>query len=173
MELEYELTEDDYIAFNLYYVKHSKTVKQSLFMQRFLPPIIFLIFPFVLFWVTGEFLMVLLISFVLFSVVWIIFYPRYFYGYIKRNVSKLLNEGSNANILGRHVFISTEDGFVEKNRAEQRSGRWSSIERVEENDYYYFLFFSTMNAYIVPKRSFSDKDSQEKFKEMIAKINFQ
>lgn len=136
MELKYELKKDDYLAFNLHYVKHSKTIKQSLFMQRFLTPIIFLILPFVLFWITGEFMIGLFITFALISVIWIVFYPKYFYSQIKRNVKKMLNEGSNDNLLGQHVFISKEDGFIEKNRAEERKVSWSSIERVEENQDY-------------------------------------
>jgi hypothetical protein len=171
MELKYEMTKDDHLAFNLHYVKHSKTIKQSLFIQRFLVPIIFLILPFVLFWMMGEFLIGFLITLALISIVWIVFYPKYFYGHIIRNVKKVLNEGSNDNLLGQHVFISTEDGFIEKNRVGETKIGWSSIERIEENEDYFFLFFSTMNAYIVPKRSFPDKASQEDFKKMIDKAN--
>ena len=171
MELKYEMTKDDHLAFNLHYVKHSKTIKQSLSMQRFLVPFIFLILPFVLFWITGEFLIGFFITFALISVGWIVFYPKYFYGHIIRNVKKVLNEGSNDNLFGQHVFISTEVGFIEKNRAGETKIGWSSIERIEENEDYYFLFFSTMNAYIVPKRSFPDEASQEDFKQMINKAN--
>ncbi|MGE8082038.1 YcxB family protein [Peribacillus loiseleuriae] len=171
MELKYEMTKDDHLAFNLHYVKHSKTIKQSLFMQRFLVPIIFLILPFVLFWMIGEFLIGFFITFALISIVWIVFYPKYFYGHIIRNVKKVLNEGSNDNLLGQHVFISTEDGFIEKSRVGETKIGWSSIERIEENEDYFFLFISTMNAYIVPKRSFPDKASQEDFKKMIDKAN--
>lgn len=167
MELKYKMTKDDYLAFNLHYVKHSKTIKQSLFMQRFIAPIIFLILPLVLFWMTGEFLIGFFITFVLISVIWIVFYPKYFFGHIKRNVKKALNEGSNDNLIGQHVFTFSEDGFIEKNRAGERKASWSSIENVEENDDYYFLFFSTMSAYILPKRSFPNEESQEEFKRMI------
>lgn len=49
MQVEYMLTEQDFIAFNLHYAKHSKTVKRSLFLQRYIVAIIFLLFHLVLF----------------------------------------------------------------------------------------------------------------------------
>ncbi|ALC80213.1 YcxB family protein [Bacillus gobiensis] len=167
MELKYELTKDDYLAFNLHYMKHSKMIKQSLFMQRFLTPIIFLVLPFVLFWMTREFLIGFFITFVLVSIVWMAFYPKYFFAYIKKRLLKALNEGSNDNLLGQHVFIPSEDGLIEKNSAGERKTSWSGIERVEENDDYYFLFLSSMSAYILPKRSSRIKQLRKNSRESL------
>lgn len=169
MELKYEMTKDDYLAFNLYHAKHSKTVQNSLVMQRFLTPIFLLILPFLFSWITGEFLMGLFIIFVIISVLWVIFYPKYFYGYMEKNINKMMNEGNNKNLLGQHVFIANEDGFIEKNSVGESKVSWSSIEKVEENEDYYFLFLSTMSANIIPKRSFSNDASQEDFKRMVDK----
>lgn len=169
MEIKYELTKDDYLAFNLHYVKHSNTIKQSLFRQQFFTPIIFLILPFIFSWFMGEFSIGLSITFMLVSVVWMIVYPKYFYWHITRNVNKTLNEGENENLMGQHMFIGNDEGFIETNKAGERKVSWSSIERVEENDEYYFLFFSAMSAYIIPKRSFLSEADQKNFQRMINK----
>ena len=47
MEIYYELTEEDYINFNLYHIKNSKTGKQALALQRFLTPLFFIIISYV------------------------------------------------------------------------------------------------------------------------------
>ena len=170
MELKFEMKKEDYLAFNLYYVHQSATVKRSLLFQRFLGPIIFLSFALLFSWWTKESIAGILITFAVLSAVWILFYPKYFYGHIKRNVNKALNEGTNANLLGQHEFTFTEDGFIEKNRVGERHVNWSSIEKFEENDDYYFLYLSTMSAYILPKHSFRNKDQAEDFKQMLGGV---
>ncbi|RJS58883.1 hypothetical protein CJ483_01415 [Bacillus sp. PK3_68] len=163
MEIKYELTKDDYLAFNLHYVKHSKTIKQSLFRQQFFVPIIFLILPFIFPLVAGEFSVGFSIVFMLVSVVWMIFYPKYFYWHVMSHINKSFNEGNNENLLGEHTFTFNDEGFIETNRAGESQVSWSSIEKVEENDQYFFLFFSTMSAYILPKRSFLNETDQKNF----------
>ena len=54
MELKFEMKKEDYLAFNLYYVHQSETVKRSLLIQRFLGPIIFLSFALLFSWWTKE-----------------------------------------------------------------------------------------------------------------------
>ncbi len=170
MELTYELIKDDYLAFNQHYIKHSKTVQRSLLIQRFLTPIIVLLVPFALSWITGEFLTGFFVILLILSLVWIVFSPKYFDHSIKKQMQKMLNEENNENMLGLHTFITNEDGFIEKNKIEERKASWSSIKKVDEDDEYFFLYVSAMGAYIVPKRAFSDKDSQEEFEKMIARI---
>lgn len=172
MEFKYELTKEDLLAFNLYHAKQSETVKSALFKQRFLVPIIFLLLPFILYWITGEFLIEVSISFMLVSILWLVFYPKYFYGYIKRNVSKVLDEGNNDNLLGNHLFTMAEDGFTEKSNAGETKVPWSGITKVEENEEYYFLFYSAMSAYIIPKRCLIDKTEQAEFKQLLRKSGF-
>lgn len=167
MNLKYELTKEDYLAFNLHYIKHSATVRKMLFMQRFPMPVIFLAVPFALWITTGEFPIELFLGFLLLSAAWVVFYPKFFYWYTMRNVNRALNEGDNSNMLGPHEFHASEEGFIEKNQAEERKVNWSGIDRVEENEHYYFLFFSSVGAYIVPKRSFPDKSSEEEFKHVL------
>ena len=43
MNINYNLTEEDYLNFNMFHVKNSKAVKRALNMQRFITPIIFIV----------------------------------------------------------------------------------------------------------------------------------
>jgi hypothetical protein len=65
----------------------------------------------------------------------------------------MLYEGRNDNLLGHRVLIFSENGFIEKHRATESKVGWY-IERVEENEDYYFLFVRTMKAYIIRNVSF-------------------
>ena len=48
MELEFILMEEDYIKFNIHHMNMSETYRKSIFIQRYILPIMFLIIPFVL-----------------------------------------------------------------------------------------------------------------------------
>lgn len=171
MELIYDLTKEDYLAFQLHAAKQSETVKRALIMQRLMGPVLFLLFALIVSWVTEEWLPGLFITFAVASVLWVILYPKYFYGHIKRNVSKMLNESRNDNMFGLHTLVMDRKGFTEKNRAGEKKTNWSGIERVEENEAYFFLFISIMEAYIVPKRVFENEDRQEEFKTLVKSVN--
>jgi hypothetical protein len=47
MRIDYELNKQDYIDFNIYYFKHSEILKKTMFYQKFILSIIFLIAPFI------------------------------------------------------------------------------------------------------------------------------
>ncbi|MGM7636796.1 hypothetical protein [Bacillus sp. Hm123] len=76
MEINYNLTEEDYLNFNMFHVKNSKAVKRVLNMQRFLTPILFIIASFVFSKVGSMPFLGLFITFLVVSILWIIFYPR-------------------------------------------------------------------------------------------------
>jgi hypothetical protein len=48
MKLEFNITEEDYINFNMHHIDTSKTYRRTIFKQRYIVPIVFLIVPFVL-----------------------------------------------------------------------------------------------------------------------------
>ena len=48
MKLTYNLTEEDYINFNMSYAETSDTVKKSMLRARITGPVMFLLLPFVL-----------------------------------------------------------------------------------------------------------------------------
>ncbi|MBP1913882.1 hypothetical protein [Lederbergia galactosidilytica] len=43
MEINYGLTEEDYLNFNLFHAKNSNTVKRALNIQRFLFPLLLIV----------------------------------------------------------------------------------------------------------------------------------
>ena len=78
MGINYNLTEEDYLNFNMFHVKNSKAVKRTLNMQRFITPIIFIVLSYVLSKVGNMSFFELFIAFLIVSILWIIFYPKIF-----------------------------------------------------------------------------------------------
>jgi hypothetical protein len=77
MKINYKLTEQDYIEFNLNHMKYSKAIKRSLFIQRYSSVIVFMSMPFILIRVTAIPLWYWVLGFSITTILWIYFYPKH------------------------------------------------------------------------------------------------
>ncbi|WP_042354236.1 YcxB family protein [Bacillus rubiinfantis] len=153
MKLEYTLTEDDFLHFNLFHMKNSKTAAKALTMQRMIGPIIFLACSY-LFSTFGDVpFAVLFTIFLIMSVIWFIFYPKYYFNFIKRHTLKMIREGKNEGLLGKHVLTMNDDSLVETTPVNETKVSWSGIQDFKEDDEFFYLYNSSISAYIIPKRA--------------------
>jgi Tfp pilus assembly protein PilE len=125
-------------------------------MQRFLTPIIFIILSYVFSKVGNTSFLGLFITFFIVSILWVIFYPKYFYSYVTRNAKKMLKEGKNDGLLGEHHLIMTEEGIVDSTSYGQTKVNWSGIKNFKEDKYNFYLYNSSVSAYIIPKRELNN-----------------
>ena len=163
MKLEYEITKQDYIDFNIYHMNHSVTIKRSLFIQRFIFPITFLILPMFLVKVTDIPLWYWLDVSIISSVLWIIYYPKFLIKSVGRKVSNMLEEGKTTGILGNHIFSLSEEGVIDKTEFSETS--YKLIEKVVESEdhIYIYIYVSAVMACIIPIRIFGSVDEKENF----------
>ncbi|NMA96108.1 MAG: YcxB family protein [Clostridiales bacterium] len=163
MEIKYQLTKDDYIDFNLYHMEHSASFKRSIFIQRYIVSLIFLIMPFALksstdipfwYWLTICSIVYL---------VWVIFYNRYMRWNTARRLSKMVDEGKNKDMLGERSLKVFEEGIMQTNELNESKVAWKSIERIAESKSHIFIYTSAVSSYIVPLRAFDDKEQKEEF----------
>jgi hypothetical protein len=163
MKIEYDITKDDFMSFNMHHLENSETTKKTLFKQRYIVPIIYLVMPFILIRVTFVPLIFWLIPSVAAIILWITFYPRYFMSFTRRNIEKLLKEGNNQNLFGP-VSVSLEDeGIREISNQGESKAKWSSIEKIEETKTHIYIYLSAISAAIIPLRAFSDINEKNEF----------
>ncbi|MCB2353945.1 YcxB family protein [Clostridium estertheticum] len=167
MNLEYQITKQDYIDFNIYHMTHSVTMKRSLFIQRFIFPIIFLISPIFLIKITDIPLWYWFSVCIISSVLWIVFYPKFLKRSVEKRISKLLEEGKTTGILGEHNFSFTEEGVVDK--TEFSETKYNLIEKVVESEAHIFIYVSAVMAYIIPIRIFGSVDEKSEFLNILNK----
>jgi Tfp pilus assembly protein PilE len=156
MEIRYGLKEEDYLNFNMFHIKNSKTAIRALNMQRFLTPIIFIVLSYVLSKVGNLSFFELFIAFLIVSILWVIFYPRYFYSYVIRNTKKMIKEGKNDGLLGEHHMILSEEGIIDSTSTSETKVTWSGIKTLSEDKDNIYLYNSSVSAYILPKRELDD-----------------
>ena len=152
MEIEYELTAEDVVAFNLYHVKHSKVGKNSLQWQRYVSPLIFLLFAYFLSVFTDMPKGPLFATFGFTAILWVILYPKYFYFHITRQVSKMLKDGKNEGLVGEHTMKMNKAGIHDKTTVGETNVQWVGVKNLIEDADYFYIYTSTVSAYIIPKR---------------------
>ena len=165
MEIDYKLTEEDYLNFNLFHAKSSNTIAKSLALQRFLLPIIFLIAAFMFAWIGEGSLVGSLIIFSIMGILWIVYYPKYFYGFMTKNSKKMLEEGNNDGLLGDRCMILSDEGIVNSSSNGETKVKWAGIKKIEEYDNYFYIYNSAFTAYILQKQSLTNiVDARNYFK---------
>jgi hypothetical protein len=169
MRLEYELTKQDYIDFNIYYIKNSDTLKRSLIIQRYVMAVFFLIIPFAIYRVTDIPLWYWLAVFFVVAVLWVIFYPKYFMSATIKRISKLVDEGKNKDMLGKHIITVNEEGIKEESKNGDSRINWDGVEKVAEAENHIFIYISSVMAYIIPKSIFEDDNTRDEFLKLLYK----
>ncbi|MBO0993964.1 YcxB family protein [Bacillus sp. SD088] len=163
MEITYSLTEEEYLKFNLFHVKNSNTVKRALNIQRFLFPVLFIVFSYFFSKVTDMPFLGIFIPFLLISILWVIFYPKYFYRFIIRNTKKLIRERENEGLLGEHRMTLLEEGLVDITPNKETKVTWSGIQGLKEDEQAIYLYNSSVSAYILPKKDLHNVEETKAF----------
>ncbi|CAG9610398.1 YcxB family protein [Pseudoneobacillus rhizosphaerae] len=156
MDLKYNLTEEDYINFNLFHMKSSPTIMKSVRNQRIFTPVFYLLFSVVFSMMMDIPFLVSFTPFFILSILWVLFYPKYLFGRAIRHTKKLIKEGRNENILGQHQMVLNDEGIVDKTTKGETKVAWSGINELKENDQYFYLYNSALSGYILPKREFEN-----------------
>ncbi|MED5051508.1 YcxB family protein [Anoxybacillus rupiensis] len=152
MEIRYRLTEEDYVQFNLFHIKHSKAARRTLTIQRVIPPVLFLLVAWVFAEIGHASFLGLLITFSIVAVLWVIFYPSYFDRAIIRSAKRMMKDGNNEGLLGEHHLVMTEEGIVDSTSYGETKVSWGGIKAFKEDRHSFYLYNSAVSAYIIPKR---------------------
>jgi hypothetical protein len=171
MEINYNLAVEDYIKFNLFHIKNSKTAIRTLNIQRFLTPIIFIILSYVLTKVGTTHFLSLFITFFLISIMWIIFYPKFFYSFVTRKTKKMIKKSKNDSLIGKHHMIISEKGITDSTYFGESRISWFDIKSLKEDNYYFYLYNSSVSAYIIPKRDLNNINEIRKYLIQSSKFN--
>ena len=155
MKLDYELTKQDYIAYNLFHMTYSKTARRLLRMQRYLIPVIFLLLPFFIARVSDIPLWYWMITFLITSIVWIFLFPKR----MQKNIAGRVSKG----LLGKRSLSLTEEGILEISESRESKSKWDAVENLVETQEYIFIYISSIMAYVIPSRAFTSEAERNEF----------
>lgn len=150
MVIEFDFEMKDWIEFQKYYLKTSKQFNRSKIIITAIVPLIFCIL-LVLKLIRNDLSLIEVAVFVIISVLWIMLYPKRFYNKVLDKARKMLEEGDNSGIFGRHKVTLTDEGIIHTEPESEQNIKWSGIKKLAESDEYYFLYNTPVSAIIIPK----------------------
>ncbi|PSL41478.1 YcxB-like protein [Planomicrobium soli] len=157
MEINYSVTEEAYIDFNLFHIKNSKSTQKTITIQRVIIPIIYLLIPILFSYILDLPFLFLFVPFFVFSVLWAVFYPVFVYRNVKRTAKKMIREGKNEGMLGNHKMIFSDEGLREKSSKGEKKVYWLGIEHLAEDTDNFYLYNIAVSAFIIPKKDVGNR----------------
>ena len=175
MKVEYRLGRTDAIAFNMFFIRHSPTVRRQRATAVVFGMIATTTIPaFFIFLVEGsweaveDFLWLL----ALLPIAFLVWYSLRINQWTQRSVGRMFNEGKR-EATDVDASLAIEEGGLRSTATEpelqsETLVKWSRIERVAVNDEYAFYFFSGVQAMILPRRAFDDPQEFQRFTDEVA-----
>jgi hypothetical protein len=162
MELQYDLTVDDLVAFNKHHIWHSPTCRRSYYWNLIGGIVTGLLVAILIgvFYGTPEW--TLLYCAILVPLCWL-FWRVYYRVAMARRLRKLYREGENRGLAGAHVLITDDEGFTSKGQMGEGKLKWAVVERTVEDKDYLYVYISAVSALIIPKRAFRDEQHMRAF----------
>ncbi len=158
MELKYEVTEEDYIKFNIYHANNSKSHKKQYNIMKYLLSIIcgmaiFFIGPSLynqpkLYW--G-------IIAILFIGGWIIGFPKTYERIIKKSVKEMLKDGDNSAMICQNTMIIEGNDIKVINEHSTEITSKEGIKTVKVYEDMILIYLSGFTAHIIPTRYLNDE----------------
>jgi hypothetical protein len=169
MNVEYEITKDDLIAFNLYHFRNSPNARRQYFRVWLLFPCVWL-----LIWITigvlaslkrGEGLQTFLDLLPLLSGVpfYLLYYPWSYRRRVRKIVEDMLSEGQNRTLFCRHRLTISPDGVADFGEFDQYTTTWPAVEKTAVSENYFYIYTNALAAIIIPSRSFASSAEFEEF----------
>lgn len=173
MKIEYDLTKEDFIEFNMYRILNSDKVRSSLFKQRYFISLDFLAVVFILSLIAGAPWKLFLPILILIYLLWVTYYPRSFNNKAKRNIEKMIDERNDNSVFGKYTLTIDTEGIVEDSKSKKIKTKWSQVGKIIETDQYIFIKASDTDTFIIPKSAFETIDLKNKFVKSIEEYKMQ
>lgn len=166
MKLNYSLSQEDYLNFQLYYGLRSPYGKKLRTRNWLIVPLIYTFFASILFFTSSP---IFSISFLILAILWLLFYPSF----QKRRMAKVYK---NYNIeqfqrrFDKPVEVSFDKLHVNlKDYAGEAKINLIEIDEMREVENYYYLKFTTGVVLIIPKQKIDTIDELKAFLEALVK----
>lgn len=171
MKLVYNLTEQDYINFNMSYAETSDTLKKSMLRARITGPVMFLLLPFVLKNVTDIPFTYWMILFGIVAAAWFFLLPVFIQKNTVKQIKKMLREKGN-NFLGDKVLELRPDGIMTKGVEDETITSYKAVEDITQYKGGVYIYTSSISAIMISPGAFeSDQHRNEFIKELMAKTH--
>lgn len=167
--LQYALTKEDYVNYYTYVSWDAPERKKKRFyyyIRQIIPIVLFII----AFYYTGIFernskFILLILAFIFLTSLLSLFNVR---SNTVKQAEKVADDPGNSSIFLPISMIVSETGISTKDVLTETKFQWNAFIKKQESREYYFLFVSSMQALIIPKRIFNNADERIQFEKLLS-----
>ncbi|MBV9125094.1 MAG: YcxB family protein [Planctomycetes bacterium] len=168
------MTVEDHLDFNLFhYLKHSRSFRRYHSRQRLLFPGVMILAVFLLGkrmrWRRASRLALIIV--LLIGAIWMLAYPWYLRRVIARKVQDFFRKPENHTKLGEQWVSIGPGGIRQLNEFGERRVEWHGIAEIIPTAKHVFLYYSSIEALLIPRRAFPDESSWEAFLDTVRKYH--
>lgn len=149
MEIQFETTIDDLIAFNKYHYANSSTFQKQKKRDTIILPIIIFVLLITLYALIQSW--EILLFGLIFLSLYIFFILRAYKSGIYKNVKKIIEEQDTKGTIGKHILKINEDGLTEITEVNERKDKWSGVQKIVVDNDHAFIYVGTLQAHVIPK----------------------
>jgi hypothetical protein len=173
MQIQFEISLNDLIAFAHYWVQYSPFAK-AFYRITFIGTsfTFFIVGVVIIFTLPGsEQPWLWGIIFLALGVAWLFIMPIWYRSQLdkltEKAIEKYIRTKPYQAALGKQTVSISDGGLLKTTAVNQRYWPWSRIERIEQNDAYIFIFFNSNvgleDAHIIPKCAFANEERATEF----------
>jgi len=165
--VEYERTIEDLIEFNLFHMRNSPSLRRQALVTQLGAMLLAAIISLAMGYLLGLdkkagtgflYILTLVLSIVAFFIV-----PYLNRSEVINGIRKATKEGDNKAILGHQTISLTPDNIFVKSPVGESKYTWASIDKIAQNDQFIFVYISSINAIVIPRKAFSTNSSLQEF----------
>lgn len=147
----YNLTEQAYMAYNLYCLTSSASMRRLLLLGQFVPPFAVMLVCALLYFTSHlSATSACLASGVTYGV-FVLFYPGRFRRGIKRRLGKIRDEGVGREFIGEHLMELRPTGIYDAGPNDYVvQVPYANVKRVVENEGHLYVFIGEATAFVIP-----------------------
>lgn len=165
MEISFNVTENDYVQYNLYHYAHSPATKRTLMFTRLCVPIVLIICALI---IIKHHTLTVWLPVIIIAVVWFYWRPVLFRRSIAKNVKKLMYEGRCSEFIGDFTITLAENVMRYKGHGQVLETAYNRINQVEQDNERIYLYLGSLTAIIIPKIAFGEVSEEDAFLDFLA-----
>lgn len=155
-EIEYEVREQDLIAFNEHQINESAPMQKVMRRHQSVVPGLIVAMSLLMFFYFKDIPSAIYIGII--GVCWGLGIPAFFKWSWRRQVRAMYTEEEKTCVLGRYTLRVEPEALVEISASGESRIAWEQVLRVEVTKHHAFVFVSSTSALIVPRKTLSKGD---------------
>ncbi|MBS5164282.1 MAG: YcxB family protein [Butyricicoccus sp.] len=167
MELQYEIQEQDFIDYNMYFIDHDPLIQKTMRKLSIMMAGLVLVGGMALMYVFDALSVLSVVVYLVLAGACFLIGPAWFKRSARKNVRRTIQRAVNKHICGAKTLRLLEDGVQLVGESEDTLHPYEAFQRVVAAQNQVYLYLDDLSALIVPNTAFLGDDQKREF---IAKL---